>query len=70
MQYVAHFNWDRRLEMLHDVAAGMSYLHGKDHVHGDLRSPNLFVGADGKVRLLVQPLVTAIVKRCDCNSCI
>jgi DNA-binding helix-hairpin-helix protein with protein kinase domain len=51
MQYVAHFNWDRRLEMLHDVAAGMSYLHGKDHVHGDLRSPNLFVGADGKVRL-------------------
>jgi DNA-binding helix-hairpin-helix protein with protein kinase domain len=51
LQYVAHFNWDRRLEMLHDVAAGMSYLHGKDHVHGDLRSPNLFVGADGKVRL-------------------
>jgi len=50
-QYVAHFSWDRRLEMLHDVAAGMSYLHGKDHVHGDLRSPNLFVGADGKVRL-------------------
>jgi serine/threonine protein kinase len=50
LQYVAHFNWDRRLEMLHDVAAGMSYLHGKDHVHGDLRSPNLFVGADGKVR--------------------
>lgn len=49
-QYVAHFNWDRRLEMLHDVAAGMSYLHGKDHVHGDLRSPNLFVGADSKVR--------------------
>jgi DNA-binding helix-hairpin-helix protein with protein kinase domain len=49
LQYVAHFNWDRRLEMLHDVAAGMSYLHGKDHVHGDLRSPNLFVGADGKV---------------------
>jgi DNA-binding helix-hairpin-helix protein with protein kinase domain len=50
LQYVAHFNWDRRLEMLHDVAAGMSYLHGKDHVHGDLRSPNLFVGADSKVR--------------------
>ena len=35
--------------MLHDVAAGMSYLHGRNHVHGDLRSPNLFVGADGKV---------------------
>jgi tRNA A-37 threonylcarbamoyl transferase component Bud32 len=49
LQYISYFNWDRRLEMLHDVAAGMSYLHGKDHIHGDLRSPNLFVGADGKV---------------------
>jgi hypothetical protein len=36
--------------MLHDVAAGMSYLHGRSHIHGDLRSPNLFVGADGTVR--------------------
>ena len=35
--------------MLHDVAAGMSYLHARNHIHGDLRSPNLFVGADGKV---------------------
>jgi hypothetical protein len=37
--------------MLHDVAAGMCYLHGDgdQHIHGDLRSPNLFVGADGKV---------------------
>jgi serine/threonine protein kinase len=68
LQYVAHFNWDRRLEMLHDVAAGMSYLHGKDHVHGDLRSPNLFVGADGKVRLRLQPLGTAIVKRSACGT--
>jgi hypothetical protein len=32
-----------------DVAAGMSYLHARSHIHGDLRSPNLFVGADGKV---------------------
>jgi len=36
--------------MLHDVAAGMSYLHARNHIHGDLRSPNLFVGTDGKVR--------------------
>lgn len=36
--------------MLHNVAAGMSYLHGRDHIHGDLRSTNLFVGADGMVR--------------------
>lgn len=35
--------------MLHNVAAGMSYLHARSHIHGDLRSPNLFVGADGMV---------------------
>ena len=35
--------------MLHNVAAGMSYLHGRNVAHGDLRSPNLFVGADGTV---------------------
>jgi serine/threonine protein kinase len=35
--------------MLHDVAAGMSYLHGRNIAHGDLRSPNLFVGEGGKV---------------------
>lgn len=36
--------------MLHDVAAGMMYLHKRLYVHGDLRSPNLFVGQDGRVR--------------------
>ena len=35
--------------MLHDVAAGMMYLHSRQFVHGDLRSPNLFVARDGKV---------------------
>jgi len=50
LQCIEYLSWDRRLMMLHDVAAGMSYLHGRNHIHGDLRSPNLFVGADGKVR--------------------
>jgi hypothetical protein len=35
--------------MLHDVAAGAMYLHKRRYVHGDLRSPNLFVGLDGRV---------------------
>jgi serine/threonine protein kinase len=52
LQYMNYFNWDRRLEMLHDVAAGMMYLHKRHYVHGDLRSPNLFVGLDGRVSLL------------------
>jgi tRNA A-37 threonylcarbamoyl transferase component Bud32 len=35
--------------MLHDISAGMMYLHSRQFVHGDLRSPNLFVARDGKV---------------------
>ena len=50
-----YFNWDRRLEMLHDVAAGMMYLHKRHYVHGDLRSPNLFVGLDGRVSTAAPP---------------
>ncbi|KAF6265332.1 hypothetical protein COO60DRAFT_1623953 [Scenedesmus sp. NREL 46B-D3] len=50
-KYMNYFNWDRRLEMLHDVAAGMMYLHKRHYVHGDLRSPNLFVGLDGRVKI-------------------
>lgn len=36
-------SWPRPLDMLLSVAAGMAYLHSKNCVHGDLRSPNLFV---------------------------
>lgn len=36
--------------MLHDVASGMMYLHSRRYVHGDLRSPNLFVTENGRVR--------------------
>eukprot|EP00878_Enallax_costatus_P003652 GHUV01003866.1.p1 GENE.GHUV01003866.1~~GHUV01003866.1.p1 ORF type:complete len:1163 (+),score=390.16 GHUV01003866.1:185-3673(+) len=50
-KYMNYFTWDRRLEMLHDVAAGMMYLHKRHYVHGDLRSPNLFVGLDGRVKI-------------------
>lgn len=46
---LSYLTWERRLQMLHDAAAGMCYLHGRCIAHGDLRSPNLFVGTDGKV---------------------
>ncbi len=49
LQIVRYLSWPRRLEMLHDIAAGMVYLHNRHFVHGDLRSPNLFVSRDGKV---------------------
>lgn len=49
-QYVNYLSWKRRLQMLHDVASGMLYLHSRRYVHGDLRSPNLFVTENGRVR--------------------
>jgi serine/threonine protein kinase len=46
---VNYLSWKRRLQMLHDVASGMLYLHSRRYVHGDLRSPNLFVTENGRV---------------------
>lgn len=42
---VKQLTWAKRLDMLRDVAAGMSYLHTRRPavVHGDLRSPNLLL---------------------------
>lgn len=44
-------SWSHRLEMLQDVAAGMEFVHAKRCVHGDLRSPNLFLGEGDKVKI-------------------
>jgi hypothetical protein len=41
--------WEMRLQMLHDVAQGMSYLHSNGQIHGELCSNSLLVAAGGKV---------------------
>ncbi|GIM07965.1 hypothetical protein Vretimale_12047, partial [Volvox reticuliferus] len=43
--------WDKRLIMLKDIAAGMAYLHSRDYIHGDLRSPNVFVTEDQHLKI-------------------
>ena len=35
------------LQILHDIASAMVYLHNQDMVHGDLRSPNVLVKESG-----------------------
>ncbi|KAJ8077740.1 hypothetical protein PM082_002173 [Marasmius tenuissimus] len=37
-----------RLLLAYDVAAGLSYLHSKKIVHGDLKGPNVLINADGR----------------------
>jgi serine/threonine protein kinase len=49
LQYVNYLSWKRRLMMLHDVASGMMFMHSRRYVHGDLRSPNLFITENGRV---------------------
>ncbi|OAX34616.1 kinase-like protein [Rhizopogon vinicolor AM-OR11-026] len=41
----------RKLELVRQVAAGLSYLHGKDVVHGDLTGTNILVDDSENLRL-------------------
>lgn len=51
-QYVKYLSWQRRLEMLRDVSAGLKYLHKAGHSHPGLRSSRLYVSTVGRVRHL------------------
>ncbi|KAG2495761.1 hypothetical protein HYH03_006010 [Edaphochlamys debaryana] len=44
-------SWGKRLVMLQDIAAGMAYLHSRNYIHGDLRSPNVFVTEDQHLKI-------------------
>jgi hypothetical protein len=35
------------------VTAGMMYLHKRRYVHGDLRSPDLFMGSNGQLGVVL-----------------
>jgi serine/threonine protein kinase len=41
------------MQMLHDAACGMMYIHERRFVHRDLRSRNLFVNEGGRVSVNV-----------------
>ncbi|MEW5311348.1 MAG: hypothetical protein WDW38_003069 [Sanguina aurantia] len=43
--------WNQRLSLLLDVASGMEFLHSRNYVHGDLRSPNVFVTSDNRAKI-------------------
>ena len=48
--------WSRRVAMARDAAAGMDFLHQSQIIHRDLKSANLLVTADMRVKIGVSPL--------------
>ncbi|MCD7454992.1 hypothetical protein HAX54_026720 [Datura stramonium] len=41
-----HVPWEIRLKIAKGVARGLSYIHEKKHVHGNLKPSNILLGAD------------------------
>lgn len=37
--------------LVRDICAGMTFLHSKDVVHGDLKSPNVLLDGDGRAKV-------------------
>ncbi len=44
-------SWPQRLQLARQVALGLAHLHQQGIAHGDLKSANVLISADGKVRL-------------------
>ncbi|KII90411.1 hypothetical protein PLICRDRAFT_173832 [Plicaturopsis crispa FD-325 SS-3] len=43
---------ERKVEMAQQIAAGLSYLHDNNIVHGDLKPDNVMIGYDGRVKII------------------
>eukprot|EP01118_Nematostelium_gracile_P016469 TRINITY_DN6827_c0_g1_i1.p1 TRINITY_DN6827_c0_g1~~TRINITY_DN6827_c0_g1_i1.p1 ORF type:complete len:749 (-),score=181.47 TRINITY_DN6827_c0_g1_i1:62-2080(-) len=44
-------SWSKRIQLAHDLAKSMYYLHTKKIIHRDLKAKNLLIGSDGRLRL-------------------
>ncbi|KAL4095766.1 hypothetical protein PRIC1_009138 [Phytophthora ramorum] len=44
-------SWTKRVQMMLDIARGLQFLHSFDIIHRDLKSLNLLMTAEGKVKL-------------------
>lgn len=51
---------EQSLQILRDICAGMTFLHSKDTIHGDLKSANVLLDGDGRAKVcLLSCLSTA-----------
>lgn len=46
-----HLPWEARLKIAKGVARGLSFLHEKKHVHGNLKPSNILLGSDMEPRI-------------------
>nr|AMM42807.1 LRR-RLK [Vernicia fordii] len=46
-----HLPWEARLKIAKGVARGLSFLHDKKHVHGNLKPSNILLGSDMEPRI-------------------
>lgn len=46
-----HLNWDHRKAFAQDIATGLAYLHKHSIIHRDVKSPNMLVASDWKVKI-------------------
>ena len=42
---------NRARQILSDVCTGMAFLHGKEVIHGDLKSPNILLDGAGRAKV-------------------
>lgn len=49
--------------ILEDVCAGMTFLHSKDTVHGDLKSANVLLDGNGRAKVRYNPVAETILYR-------
>ena len=42
---------DESWHILRQILSGLAYLHGQGIIHRDLKPPNIFIGADGSIKL-------------------
>ena len=42
---------ERARQLIGDICAGMYFLHQKETVHGDLKSPNVLLDGDGRAKV-------------------
>ncbi|KAJ6733176.1 LRR RECEPTOR-LIKE SERINE/THREONINE-PROTEIN KINASE-RELATED [Salix koriyanagi] len=62
-----HLPWESRLRIAKGVARGLSFLHDKKHVHGNLKPSNILLGSDMEPRIGDFGLEKLVIEYTSCK---